>query len=241
MTTRQYTEFLGYRDTSYSQLATSPNNGIRTHHHHHHHCCWFSVPVWSQETVWLIHCQRTDTSAYTCLRTLGTRRNGCVLYENVPTYGARSVTWWFTKEKKVNIEKVGSTGSYSVRVRGRMNFYTFRIPDTSWLYRYATYCIKQVKSSQVVGLRNRVASIRTRILSFLFFVDRLKHLEFIYGYFKSSSMETIDRIKVDHMRAESVQWKDIATDQKVSYSTLLRWRNSIQYVDPEPLVASNWR
>ena len=99
----------------------------------------------------------------------------------------------------------------------------------------------QVKSSQVVGLRTRVASIRTLIFIVLIFFDRLKHLDFIYSYFyiKSSTMETIDRIKVDHMRAESVQWKDIATDQKVSYSTLLRWRNSIQYVDPEPLVASN--
>ena len=35
-------------------------------------------------------------------------------------------------------------------------------------------------------------------------------------------MEVIDRNKVDQMRAESVKWKDIATDQKVSYSTLLR-------------------
>ena len=103
---------------------------------------------------------------------------------------------------------------------------------------YMTICY-QVRSSQVVGLRTRVASIRTLIFIVLIFFDRLKHLDFIYSYFKSSSMETIDRIKVDHTRAESVQWKDIATDQKVSYSTLLRWRNSIQYVDPEPLVASN--
>ena len=113
------------------------------------------------------------------------------------------------------------------------------------MYRYprvrhppSTTSSSQVKSSRG-ATHSRSEHPDPIFLSFLFFFDRLKHLDFIYSYFKSSTMETIDRIKVDHMRAESVQWKDIATDQKVSYSTLLRWRNSIQYVDPEPLVASN--
>ena len=64
MTTRQHTEFLGYLiQPARRAAATGPNNGIRTHHHHH--CCWYPVPVCSQETVWMIHCQCTDTTADT--------------------------------------------------------------------------------------------------------------------------------------------------------------------------------
>ena len=47
-------------------------------------------------------------------------------------------------------------------------------------------------------------------------------------------IDAIDRIKVDQMRSESVpiSWTDIATDQRVSVSTLSRWIQYNNYVDP---------